>query len=724
MIFQKKQTCPECGTVNPADASFCMQCSNPLAGGEKRCGACGSINRSDAVYCMECSQPLAQSEAPLIHQNRWMAGEKDFAVRIEADDLPGMLKKGVNVEAGTNAMLLENGANIGMVPPGAYILSSFSQKFRNLFRAGLPKQLTILLVKLTPTDLDFHLGGIFSKDPLRIGISVKLQVEVQEPVKFLVNVLRGRERLPVEDLRQYLYPEIAAVADGWVRSHTAQELADDLTLKAKFELALDEALKRTFVQSGLRFLQVRAVEMNLEVLDRIKGIKSDYALQISESEAEATGRKRLVEVQHELDLVELAKETSKIEIEERKVELYARMRQAATSDRMNEVRSENEFKAFLKDIDRQGLLDEKEQNELLRTWKEEAEDHELARAHLLARLEVEQNYELRVAELKSRIDLEGSELDYELGIESKKLDFELAKRRKTYAAELELERERHQIEGERVRLELENERLRSQSEREEDAADADLAQNILKNMKAISRLDEEERRRIVREDELTRARAAIEFEVQRFELDERKRVGEREYELKRLDKLSTLSTEQLISITPADQARILSDLKRTEALKEMSEDQILAMAAEKNPQVALAFQERYKAMAEGKANEREKELYERLLGEQKDLLSKYETLSDKRVQDVTEANLRAQETSKHAMDRLAETARAFADGSANKPVIVVGGQGSGGTQVINPVSGQSNAQTEQSMKTCVTCGRQVEAQAKHCVYCGHKFEGV
>jgi hypothetical protein len=40
--------------------------------------------------------------------------------------------------------------------------------------------------------------------------------------------------------------------------------------------------------------------MNLEVLDRIKGIKSDYALQISESEAQASGRKRLLGVQQNL----------------------------------------------------------------------------------------------------------------------------------------------------------------------------------------------------------------------------------------------------------------------------------------------------------------------------------------------------------------------------------------------------------------------------------------
>jgi ribosomal protein L40E len=723
MIFQRKQTCPNCGATNPPDASYCQQCAKPLAGGQIRCGACGTLNPSDAIYCMECSQPLAQSEAPRISQNRWVAGENDFAVRVDVDDLEGSLKRGINVEAGVNAMLLENGANVGLVPPGGYVLTSFNQRFGNLFRAGLPKQLTILLVKVTPTDLNFALDGIFSKDPLRIGVSVKLQAEIQDPAKFLINVLKGRERFTAEDLRQYLYPEVAGIVDGWVRRHTVQELADDLTLKAKLELALDEALRRTFMQSGLRFLQIRAVELNLEIIDRINGIKSDYALQIGETEALAEGRKRLVDVQHELDLVGLAEETAKVELEERKVELYARMRTAANADKMNEIRSENDFKAFLKEIDRQELLDEKEQNELLRTWQEEAEDHELARRHLIAKLEVEQSYELRVAELKSRTDLTASELDFEMEIESKKLDFELDKRLKTYAAELELERERIRIENERAQHELNLAKLRSQAEREDEAADAELAQQILKNMKEISRLDDEERRRIVREDELARERAAIEFETQRFEMQERQRAGEREFELARLDKLTALSTEQLISISSVEQGKVIAELKRTESLKDMSEEQILALAAEKSPHVAQAFVERYKAIAAGQASQREVELYERLLGEQKDLLVKYETLSDKRVLDVTEANRQAQETSRHAMDRLAETAKAFAEGGSKSPFIVVGGQGGGG-QVLKPGSSSDGSAGSDNFKTCVNCGRQVEALARHCPFCGHKFEGV
>jgi len=292
------------------------------------------------------------------------------------------------------------------------------------------------------------------------------------------------------------------------------------------------------------------------------------------------------------------------------------------------------------------------------------------------------------------------------------------------AAELDLDRQRQKFETERQRLELENERLRAQQEREDDEADAALALKILANMKQLSRLNEEEELRIRREDELLRTKSSMEVEAQRFAHEESQKAAEREHEIRKLDAISKLSSEQLISISPSDQGRIIADLRRNESFKEMSEEQILALMAEKNPQIALALQEKFRAVAEGRSTEKERELYERLLGDRKDMLEKFQQMTDKRITDVNEANRQSQETAKHAMDRLAETAKAFAEGGANRPVIIAGSEGRGGTQVITPATTQAGGTENTQKKLCVNCGRQVDADSKHCSYCGHKFEGV
>ena len=108
MFFNREQPCPNCGTQNPRDAKFCKQCNTPLGGGKRTCGVCGTVNPSDARFCQECGRPMDEAETPQIVNDRWATTEQDFAVRVETNDLPGLLKKGINVEAGTNAMLLEN----------------------------------------------------------------------------------------------------------------------------------------------------------------------------------------------------------------------------------------------------------------------------------------------------------------------------------------------------------------------------------------------------------------------------------------------------------------------------------------------------------------------------------------------------------------------------------------------------------------------------------------
>jgi hypothetical protein len=138
--------------------------------------------------------------------------------------------------------------------------------------------------------------------------------------------------------------------------------------------------------------------------------------------------------------------------------------------------------------------------------------------------------------------------------------------------------------------------------------------------------------------------------------------------------------------------------------------------------VISALTERYKAIAEGNASQKEKEMYERLLGEQKEWLDKMDELTEKRVGDLNRANERALESSKHALDTLADTAKSFAN-IRTSPSVVIGDH----DNVTHPGYRSGRAQSgpplplDEEVKTCPKCGRQVEVSARHCPYCGNKF---
>ena len=50
--------CPNCSTVNPENARFCISCGHPLP---RICAVCGAINPPEARFCNQCGSPLDAS---------------------------------------------------------------------------------------------------------------------------------------------------------------------------------------------------------------------------------------------------------------------------------------------------------------------------------------------------------------------------------------------------------------------------------------------------------------------------------------------------------------------------------------------------------------------------------------------------------------------------------------------------------------------------------------
>ena len=782
-LFDSK--CPHCGNSVQRGAPFCSSCGKALSGGELACGVCGAKNRADASFCTSCGRPLAVSAAPDVQRQHWSRGQNDFAVRIEANDLPGLLNKGLVVEPGTNAMLVERGENKGLVPPGNYRIENLFQKGWDLIKGEVPRSVTALLVDVTPTDLDFHLGGRFSKDPLPVGLSTRVVVEVGDPGKFLVNVLKGRERYTVNDLREYLYPEVVQVVDRWLREHTLAELAEDASLRERLELALEQALKRTFQQSGLIFLQARTVELNLEPYDEIKGVRGKYALLDARASAELEGRRHLVvteddtrrfdeetrlrraeeearfktrwsDLQHSQDLQALVEQTRKVELDERKLDLNERMRRAVLADKIKEVQSEQEFEAFLSKLDYEKLYKEKERAELLRGWKDTRDDQDRSRAFFLAKSDVEREYELRAirAGLQHGVNLQ--DYNNEIELARKRTDYEFDLRRRSLEEEILLEnrkidiqRRRDEIEAERLRrkiemtrlqrdFDLDNTRRTRTLEREEDEADAQMGLRLLSQMKEnrrkdeediqrIKRLDEEETLRIRRVDDLERNKVKHEQEMQLIEIGERKRQADLNHQAQ------------------MEKNRQEFELRRQQQMGQFGPDALIATADPEQSRNLTEFKkakelqalreeiEKDRVNAQNKTNQEIKELNERLLREKDEAIQRGQDENERRIRDNNStwdiATSRSKETTDRSIDTIGKVvdslARSLQGQPPSQPIIIVPqGGSSGGPQVIQPSGGPPPAPQADAKKTCPDCGMFVPVQAKFCEHCGHPFKGV
>jgi len=359
---------------------------------------------------------------------------------------------------------------------------------------------------------------------------------------------------------------------------------------------------------------------------------------------------------------------------------------------------------------------------------------------------MEQRYELRMVELALQRDLTTAqfeveqervrrELTLQQGLEVQRWEHEMKLRQQRAAlarSEQELDdiaRRERDLKDEQQRLEIARQRAQTQAdiaaaEREQERLDAELGLTIMDQMKAkkLARQREEQLNELERQQreieikmqaEERRIRLQMEQERHQAGLELEKQKQQQEFELKRIEQMSTLSVEAIVSLSNAEQGRIIADLQRTEALKGMDSESILALAAEKSPQVAQAFAEKFKGLAEGTVGERERKLYEQLLA-QKD-----ETAAAT-LRTMEESARRESETARHAMDTTADVAKEFARGGGQQPpIIVTPGGGVGGTVAGGPVG--STQATGGEVVVCPNCQYRSEVGTQFCANCGHRF---
>jgi membrane protease subunit (stomatin/prohibitin family) len=732
---------------------------------------------------------MEAAQTPAMGDNRWRRDAEDFAVHIVVDDVRGFFSRDLIIEPGTQAILLADGASLGIVGPGRYTLDDLAERSEVFLRLRSAHRMEAILIDTADTELAFTVADLMTQDPLKVEASVSVTVVVDNPMRFFQTLMRAQRSFSVHQLRSYLYAEVEDAAQEWVRRYSVKDLNTNLTVKQDLEQDIEMHLQRTSERNGLAFVRVRALDLTHPYMDRVTGVQAEAFVaneeaqaqfdaerqrlnqervarglateaEIGEKEDALAKRKSLFEIADADERQDLFEFTRKVEHRQERVELWEQMRQAVLSDKMAELRSEEELEVFLREQDERQLLRDREWEALQQTIREEQEDHQTQRAHLLAKLQMERDYELRQIELLQRSDLEEAELDFKLkqarrelegnqDLERRRWAFELEKRQREAEIErqqrkvAEMDRRERELENTLNQLEIERRRAETQAEiarieREEDRADFELGALALERMKEIRRRDEMERdfhkvemeaRRleIQLQAEESRRRMQMEHERQQQEFQLRQEAQSQAHEIERIETLSEASAEVVISMAGAEQARIIGDLKQTEALKGLSDSQVESLMATRSPQFARALEERWKAIEAGKATEAQEAMYERMLQQQAEADRRVEAALRDSLQQQTEAAQREQETAFEAMRSVQQTAESFAQSSGQQQptVIVTPGAGRSGVASVGggAIDGVTSTYDGGRVVVCPNCHSESPVGTKFCQNCGHQFFG-
>lgn len=788
-LFGSKKECDNCGATIGRDARFCPQCGAPQGGSKVKCGHCGKEVPANAQHCPYCGTIMDTAHPPDMGDNRWRRGAEDFAIHVVVEDVRGFFSRDLIVEPGTQAILLADGANLGVVGPGKYTLDDLTERGEVFLRLRSAHRMEAILVDTADTELEFVISDLLTNDPLKIKASVAVAVVVENPMLFFQTMMRGQRSYGQQQLREYLYSEVEDAAREWVGRYSVKDLSTNFRLKQDLEQDIEMHLQRTGQRNGLRFVRVRALDLAHPYMDRVTGTQAEAFIAHEEAQAQfaaerlrlerervARGmateaeiaakeealakRKSLFAVYNDEELQKLIELERQVEHHEARAQLMGRMRESVLSEKMDELRGEEKMEQFLREQDKRQLLREKDWQELQQAIREGQEDHRLQRVHLLAKLQLEQEYELRQIEWLQRTDIEEAQLEHELKqarrelegkqeLELKRWEFELLKRERE--AELarqqqkvaDMDRRERELQDTITRLDIKMREARTQADitalqREQDKADFELGALALERMKEIGRRDEIERAlhqldmdqkrlemELHAEAQRLELRLKAERQQQEFELQRQKQT--QEYEIERIKMLSQASAEVVISLAGPEQARVIADLKQTEALKGLSDSQVESLMASRSPQFAQALAERWKAIEAGKATEAQKEMYERMLQQQSEVDRRVEQALRDALQQQTQSATREQQTAFEAMHSVQQTAEAFARNTGQQQPVVVVAPGMGGPGVM-PVGGAMGGAVSASgaarVQVCPRCHLDSPAGTKYCQNCGHDFFGA
>lgn len=351
---QKNHLTKRCDYLVNRRAKFCSRCGSLTPGGWWRCGSCNQWIGNESQRCPRCGKQQNVSARLDLADGVWQKGDDVFAQRFESLDVQTLMQKGLSIQEGQCAILLEGGAFADVLPPGHYppeeivglqeYLQSNRQKsfvIVDLAEILFPVMVDGLRTKEDmPVDLTCVVVVKFDHEPLvesldnlmenRTGpdyenvarhliadIDTTVKDFQEHPIKFLANLMGNSTELSYDDVARLLIADIDAAARDFCNQQKIDDLFKNPRLRIDLEDHIAEQLRRNLDAVGLRFIRLKEVEFHGKIFEHLRAVSGDievkrremeFQLRAAELADDATKRKAVSENEmHDL-LRQLAQE--------------------------------------------------------------------------------------------------------------------------------------------------------------------------------------------------------------------------------------------------------------------------------------------------------------------------------------------------------------------------------------------------------------------------------
>lgn len=641
--------------------------------------------------------------------NTWKRDEGGVGTVITENELRGITWQTFVVLPGTRCLFIDNGMSQGELEPGKYTSDSLYQRFTQL-------RLKSAIRMFTYDSGDIHIEyntdrNFYTKENVKTGGKLSLVLKVDDGLLFHNNFLKAKTGIFKKDITEFARGEIDHILSGFIVRHSFEELYGNLELRRDLLNKLTSELRTTFSRIGVDLVHIPYFDYDegpwqeakdksgeLELARMQMKVEIDTRnLEYEKSRANAEIELREQLLSQEFDIKEAvarakleqdgAAAIEEVDQDKRLLGLKILSRETATE--MQALNTEEEKLNFLNRLDEKRSLSEQQKFEIIRAIDESNQDHGLARDLFVnkAKLMNQQEFDLLHLRYRHELNVQGLKNNKEVQV----LEQDLLRNGALNQGELDKIRISNDYDIDAVRLDLEKRRRIFDREQgiEDAKADRDIESTKIDTYKEMKE-------------------AKISVKAQEQLVDERAFDNLHRRELEKMKQMNEMGAVALAAMADGDErASMLANLARTQAFKGMSPDEILAASASDSPEIAKAFQEKYRLAA----MQTEKML----------------AMKDQHVKDVKDMGVSAQQ-----IMGTVETTRAANPVHTN--VAMSPGMGGMGGMMAWPgmVGGMGNQQQppqaapppQEAEKFCTKCGKKQPESAKFCNSCGYSFPGM
>ena len=571
-----------------------------------------------------------------LQHDRWSVSAAEFAVKVMIPDLKGFFgslpiigsvpkSRSLVIEPGTRALVIDDGILVGEVPPGEYTLESFVERLQ-FWRK---RQATIFLTRCEDVPVDSDVHNVPCLDGVCFDVSYRWTVQITDILSFMDNLMGAKESVSIEELEELLSPIIGQAAYSAIGQSSCDEVQS-----ADFVTRLSDGIRSRvdvkFQRYGLDFVDLQTASCSCD----------DGG--VAERKGETWLASREIQLQRAAAQVENDQLSARLDDIRSKTSLRKELRTAVSGDRLNKIQSDEDFKKFIAEIDKDQLLRQEERESLVAAYEERKDDRGQLREHLLATMDIHREQELE--ELRT-------EMDYAVRMKSLEKEIELSRLSQTKDAEgwrHDLEREKeeatHRRQQKHDRVKTRWDRIReAHRQKRDDSWEAIVHEQKMEDVRSdvdLARAERDRKLALIQSElnvRLGKEKLEVQKRQQEWELefqeksstsqmDRLQRVQEMNAqfverqqkmqvdmdnlkadsasnrELNRIQAMSNLSTEALVATAGAENAALLADLKKHESTQDAAKTQAAANPSAELNEERLRMYEKMNEAEKSKAD--------------------------------------------------------------------------------------------------------------------------